>query len=91
MSQHFRFNCSVVFPARPEATEVAKATQLSRGIDVSGFTLLATPATTFPFPITDHGSEISSVLKTAVNKVLLNQGDPAKILKTANDEVNAMF
>jgi multiple sugar transport system substrate-binding protein len=81
----------VVFPARPEATEVAKATQLSRGIDVSAFTLLATPATTFPFPITDHGSEISSVLKTAVNKVLLNQGDPAKILKTANDEVNAMF
>lgn len=81
----------VVFPARPEATETAKAAHLAAGLDVSAFTLLATPATTFPFPITDHGSEISAILKSAVNKVLLNQGDAAQILKTANDEVNAQF
>jgi multiple sugar transport system substrate-binding protein len=81
----------IVFPARPEATEAAKQAHADQGIDVSAYTLVATPETTFPFPITDYGNQISTILNTAVNKVLLDQGDPAEILKSANDEVNALF
>lgn len=81
----------IVFPARPEATDAAQKAHADQGIDVSAFTLVATPETTFPFPITDFGNQISTILNTAVSKVLLNQGDPATILKAANDEVNALF
>jgi multiple sugar transport system substrate-binding protein len=81
----------VVFPARPEADKAAEAAHKAKGFDVSAFTMLATPETTFPFPISDHGNEISAILKTALQNVMLNKGDPAKILKAANDEVNGMF
>ncbi len=84
-------NAGVVFPARPEATAAAKAAHLAKGLDVSAFTLLATPETTFPFPITDHGSEINAALKAAVDKVMLGTDDPAKVFKAANDEVNLLF
>jgi multiple sugar transport system substrate-binding protein len=81
----------VVFPARPEAVDAAVKAHQEKGIDVSAFTLLAKPGSTFPYPIMDHGSEAYAILKTAVTNVLLNQGDPAKILKDANDEVNKLF
>ena len=84
-------NAGVVFPARPEATEAAKAAHAAKGLDVSGFTLLATPETTFPFPITDHGSDINAILKAAAEKVMLGTDDPATVFKAANDEVNALF
>jgi len=84
-------NSGVVFPARPEATELARKAHEAKGLDVSAFIMLAKPETTFPFPITDHGEEIANILKTAVNKVLLNQGDPASLLKDANSAVNALF
>lgn len=81
----------VVFPARPEAAKLAEEAHKTKGLDVSAFTLLATPETTFPFPISDFGGEISSIFSTAVSKVMLNQGDPAEILKSANEEVNNLF
>jgi multiple sugar transport system substrate-binding protein len=84
-------NAGVVFPARPEAAKLAEAAHKAKGFDVSAFTMLATPETTFPFPISDHGNEISAILRTALQNVMLNKGDPAKILKAANDEVNGMF
>ena len=81
----------VVFPARPEADKTAEASYRAKGLDVSAFTMVATPATTFPFPITDHSSEISAILKTAVENVMLGQGKPAHVLKEADDQVNGMF
>lgn len=81
----------VVFPARPEADKAAEAAHLAKGLDVSAFTLLAKPETTFAFPISDNGSEISTILKSAVENVLLDKGDPATILKEANDQVNDLF
>jgi multiple sugar transport system substrate-binding protein len=81
----------VVFPARPEGDKAAEAAHKAKGLDVSAFTLLATPESTFPFPISDHASEISTILKSAVQNVLLNKGEPAKILKDANAQVNGMF
>jgi multiple sugar transport system substrate-binding protein len=81
----------VVFPARPEAVDAAVKAHQAKGIDVSAFTLVAKPGSTFPYPIMDHGSEAYAILTTAVTKVLLNQGDPATILKQANDDVNSLF
>ena len=81
----------VVFPARPEAVQAAIATHEANGLDVSAFTDLAKPETTFPFPMTDYGAEISTIIKGALDQVMLNQGEPAEILKSANDEVNNLF
>ena len=84
-------NAGVVFPARPEGVAAAEAAHKAKNLDVSAFIELAKPETTFPFPISDHASEISAILNTAVENVLLDKGDPATLLKDANDQVNGMF
>lgn len=81
----------VVFPARPEGVKAAEEAHKAKNLDVSAFVMLATPETTFPFPISDYASEISAILTTAVENVLLDKGDPATLLKDANDQVNGMF
>lgn len=81
----------VVFPARPEAVEAAIAKHEADGLDVSAFTDVATPETTFPYPMTDYGNEIDTIVKGALEQLMLNQGDPAEVLKSANDEVNNLF
>ncbi len=84
-------NAAVVFPARPEAVDAAVAAHKTNGMDVNAFKMLATPETTFPFPIADHGNEVSSVLNAAMDKVMLGDGNTAETFKAANDEVNALF
>ncbi len=81
----------IVFPARPEGTAAADAAHKGKGLDVSAFVDLAKPDTTFAFPISDHGSEIFAILTAAVEEVLLGRGDPATVLKNANDQANALF
>lgn len=81
----------VVFPARPEAAKLAEDAHKAEGIDVSAYTLVAKPETTFSYPISDRGGEIKAILDSAISKILLDQGEPAAILKSANDEVNALF
>jgi multiple sugar transport system substrate-binding protein len=71
-----------------DATVAAYA---DKGVDVSAFTKVATPETTFAPPITDYGNEIASILKTAFERVMLGQGDPEEILTNANDEINWLF
>ncbi|MDO5057943.1 MAG: sugar ABC transporter substrate-binding protein [Lautropia sp.] len=82
---------AVVFPARRQQIETAIAAYRKKGIDVSAFIDVATPGSTFQYPITDHGNEISSIAKTALDKVMLGQGDTATIMKKANDEINDLF
>jgi multiple sugar transport system substrate-binding protein len=81
----------VVFPARPEGVEAALAKHEAGGLDVTAFTDLAKPETTFGYPMTDYGNEIADIMKGALESLMLNQGDPAEILKSANDEVNNLF
>jgi multiple sugar transport system substrate-binding protein len=81
----------VVFPARPEAVELAIEAHKARGVDVSAFTKLATADSTFSFPMTERGNEVDSIMKTALDKVMLGQGEPAVILPAANEEINALF
>lgn len=81
----------VVFPAIPSGTEAAFKAHQAKGLDVSAFTGVATPETTFAFPLSDHGSEIAPILQKAVDQVLLGQGDPAEALKAGTDEANALL
>jgi multiple sugar transport system substrate-binding protein len=82
----------VVFPAIPEATELAKKAIAKKGIDVSAYVSeAADPNATFLFPITDHASEVLRITRAAFDAILLNGEDAAKILKAANNEVNTLF
>ncbi|MFI1226347.1 MULTISPECIES: ABC transporter substrate-binding protein [unclassified Streptomyces] len=81
----------VVFPALPEATEVAEKAFAERGIDVAPFTRHVDDGTTFQPPITDKASDITSVLSPALDRILMGQGDPAEELKAANDKINGLL
>src|ERR1700756_3394805 len=82
----------VVFPAVPEATEIAKTKMAGKGVDVSAFVEEATdPKATFLFPITDHASDINRIMKAAFDAVYLNGADAASTFKAANKEVNDLF
>jgi multiple sugar transport system substrate-binding protein len=82
----------VVFPAIPEATELAKDAMAKTGIDLSFYVNEAPdPNATFLFPITHRASGILSITGAAFDAILLNGDDAAKSLKAANDRVNALF
>jgi multiple sugar transport system substrate-binding protein len=82
----------VVFPAVPEATEIAKTRMAAKGVDVSAFVQEATdPKATFLFPITDHASDINRIMKAAFDAVYLNGADAASTFKAASKEVNDLF
>ena len=82
----------VVFPAVPEATEIAKTRMAQKGVDVSAFVEEATdPKATFLFPITDHSSDIDRIMRAAFDAIYLNGADAATTLKAANQEVNDLF
>jgi multiple sugar transport system substrate-binding protein len=82
----------VVFPAIPEATEIAKAKMSEKGVDVSAFVQEATdPNATFLFPITDHASDVVRITRAAFDAIYLNGAPAAPTLKAASQEVNALF
>ncbi|WP_319517938.1 sugar ABC transporter substrate-binding protein [uncultured Martelella sp.] len=82
---------AVVFPAQEDLMDATVEAYAEKGIDVSAFTEVATPETTFAPPITDYGNEIASIVKAALERVMLGQGDPQEVLEQANDEVNWLF
>lgn len=81
----------VVFPARPEAVDLAIAAFAERGVDVTAFTDVATAETTFPFPMTGRVSEVDAILRTVLDRIMLGQGEPAELLPAANDQINALL
>jgi multiple sugar transport system substrate-binding protein len=82
----------VVFPAVPDAVDIAMNVYAERGLDVSAFTEQALEeGGTFLFPITDFGSEITSIMDNAITSIFLGQQSAAASLTRANAEVNALF
>jgi multiple sugar transport system substrate-binding protein len=82
----------VVFPAIRSGADASLAKRKADGVDVSAYTELALdPNGTFLFPITDHGSEISSIMGPVMDSIMLGQAKAADVLKSANDQVNALF
>lgn len=84
---------AVVFPAIQSGVDKALAAHQKNGLDVSAFTAEAMdPNGTFLFPVADHDSEITTIMKQVEEQIYLGQTDDiAGTLKTANDEVNALF
>jgi multiple sugar transport system substrate-binding protein len=82
----------VVFPAIQSGVEASLAKRKADGLDVSAFTDEALdPSGTFLFPITDHGSEIATIMSPALDSVMLGDKKAADALKEANDQINALF
>lgn len=81
----------IVFPAIPEAAQLAAETFASRGQDVTAFTSEATPDQTFFYPITDYSPQILAIMNVAIERIFLEDIPVAPVLEAANDEVNRLF
>jgi multiple sugar transport system substrate-binding protein len=82
----------VVFPAIPEAAEIAKEAIGRKGIDVSYYFKEASDTNpAFLVPVTDRARELLRITDAAFAAILMNGEDAAKALKAANDKVNALF
>ncbi len=82
----------VVFPAQQSAVDLALAAFAEKGLDVAAFTEQALAEDgTFLFPVTDYASNVDSIMRSAVQSVLLGQTDAETAMSAANAEVNALF
>jgi multiple sugar transport system substrate-binding protein len=82
---------AVVFPAIPEATQVAQKRFNSEGIDVKPFTVNVEDQTTFLYPITDNASKIGAIMTPTMDAIMSFKQDPQTALPAANKQVNALF
>lgn len=83
----------VVFPAVPAGAKASVEVQKQKlGVNPQPFLDEAgMKDATFPFPITEHSSEIQAIMKTAMQAVFTGQQTAAEALPAANDKVNALF
>ena len=82
----------VVFPATKSGVDAALAKYKAAGLDVSAYTDEALdPNGTFLFPIADHASEVTAIMTPALQSVMIGKAKAADALKTANQQVNALF
>lgn len=81
----------VVFPALQPGVDAAMETHTNNGLDVTAFTDLARPETTYLFPIADHASEVEPIINAAFDSIYLGQMPAADALAEANAKINALF
>lgn len=82
----------VVFPAIPTAAEISVKQMAAKGADVSAFIDEAKqPDGTFFLPISEHASEIVRILRASFDSIFPEGANVSQTLKTANNEVNALF
>jgi multiple sugar transport system substrate-binding protein len=82
---------AVVFPAITESTDIAAQRYAEDGIEAEAFTTHVESGTTFLFPITEHASEIYSILEPTMDSIYSFQADPQQALAEANAQINALF
>lgn len=81
----------VVFPARPEATELAIAfNKKERNLDVTPFTDQVTDKTTFLFPVTTNAADITALMQPRLDAVYIGS-KPVSSLTQLNDQLNGLF
>ncbi|MEU8612178.1 sugar ABC transporter substrate-binding protein [Actinoplanes sp. NPDC048791] len=81
----------VVFPARPEATELAVAyNKNERKLDVTAFTDQVEDKTTFLFPVTTNAADITALLQPRLDAVYLGS-KPVSSLTELNNQLNDLF
>jgi multiple sugar transport system substrate-binding protein len=81
----------VVFPARPEATELAVAyNRDERKLDVSPFTDQVRDRTTFLFPVTTNAADITALMVPRLDAVYIGDAG-VESLTGLNDQLNGLF
>ncbi|WP_347350652.1 sugar ABC transporter substrate-binding protein [Intrasporangium sp.] len=81
----------VVFPARPEGTARAIAyNKKVRHLDVTPFTNHVKDHTTFLFPVTSNGADITALMQPAMDAVYIGSA-PVSSLTELNNQLNQLF
>jgi multiple sugar transport system substrate-binding protein len=81
----------VVFPARPEGTELAIAfNKQERDLDVTPFTDQVKEKTTFLFPVTTNAADITALVNPRMDAVYIGS-EPVSSLTGLNDQLNNLI
>jgi multiple sugar transport system substrate-binding protein len=81
----------VVFPARPEATQLAvDYNKKERNLDVSPFTDQVRDKTTFLFPVTSNAADIKALMQPRLDGIYIGSS-PVSSLNGLNDSLNELF
>lgn len=81
----------VVFPARPEATQLAVDYNTNvRKLDVSAFTRHVEEGTTFLFPVTTNAADIKALVQPQMDAVYIGS-EPVESLTQTNEQLNKLF
>jgi multiple sugar transport system substrate-binding protein len=81
----------VVFPARPEGTQLAvQYNNTERKLDVSAFTEQVTDKTTFPPPVTTNAADIVALLAPRMDAIYIGS-EPVSTLNSTNEQLNRLF
>jgi len=83
----------VIYPAVPAGAQRSVDTQREQlGVNPQPFLNEAkTPGVTYPFLITEHGPQVDSIMRPALQAVFTGQQTAQDALVPANDQVNALF
>jgi multiple sugar transport system substrate-binding protein len=81
---------AVVFPAISTSTDKAVAAFEAKGVDVTAFTQHVENGTTVLYPITDHKSDVNSVMGPVMEAIMSGSAGTDSLVK-ANEEVNKLF
>jgi multiple sugar transport system substrate-binding protein len=82
---------AVVFPAIESSAQIAREQYAAAGIDAEAFTVHVDEGTTFLFPITEHASEVYSIMEPTMDAIFSFQAEPQEALTSANAQINALF
>jgi multiple sugar transport system substrate-binding protein len=81
----------VVFPARPEATQLAVDYNANeRKLDVSPFTDQVRDGTTFLFPVTTNAADIKALVQPQMDAAYIGTA-PVSSLTQTNEQLNKLF
>jgi len=82
----------VVFPAIQSGVDASNAKHAEDGVDTSAFTIEAAAKDgTYLLPMTDHGSEIASLVQPVLQDIFDGKSQAADVLPPLNDQINALF
>lgn len=81
---------TIVFPARPESTEIAVEAFAEKGIDVSPFTALVEEQHTLYYPVTDQFGAIEQLMTPVMDQIYIGSRDPES-LDAINERINRIL
>jgi multiple sugar transport system substrate-binding protein len=80
----------VVFPARPQATDISLQTRQKAGVDASAFAKMVDDKNTFFLPISSYGADINAIMTPGLEAIFIGE-KPASSLVDLNQQVNRLF